>query len=159
MRCFQQWDERRRKWYQVFRTFTRVTIPPVTEIRVYTREREDRCSWPRATERKHIFQRTEKDWTRPSQDVRTLIFDIDSYPHHVHRDTASIYNGTFTIENVRLYKTFWSFISIVMKHGRHDYINKLINNYAKFLTNLKMYVEVTTHLSRNWLTSFLNFIV
>ena len=46
-----------------------------------------------------------------------------------------------------------------MKHGRHDYINKLINNHAKFKTNLKMYVEGTTHLNQNLLTSFLNFII
>lgn len=33
--------------------------------------------------RERIFQSAEKDWTGPSQDVRTVIFDIDSYPHRV----------------------------------------------------------------------------
>lgn len=60
VQCFHQWDEKRRK-YQVFRTFTRVTIPHTrVYIYIYTRETRQR-SWPRITERKHIFQSTEKD--------------------------------------------------------------------------------------------------
>lgn len=40
VQCFHQWDEKRRK-YQVFRTFTRVTIPHTrVYIYIYIRERQ-----------------------------------------------------------------------------------------------------------------------
>lgn len=79
MRCFQQWDERRRaEWYQVFPNVCAGHYRPAryrnTCIHMPTREWR---SVQLAIERKHIFQRARGKIKRGrSQDVRTLIFSI-----------------------------------------------------------------------------------
>lgn len=57
VQCFHQWDEKRRK-YQVFEHLHGSLSH--THTHIYVRETRQR-SWPRITERKHIFQSTEKD--------------------------------------------------------------------------------------------------